>query len=84
MKTYLCVLKPKYNVRTEFGIKRNKRFIALQDNGGCRRLRQSSLPHPYSRARVGYREIWDLAGFYRNCVYVASLVPHAFKVVPGC
>lgn len=33
-KTDLCAFEPKYNMKTEFGIKRDSSFIALSDEGG--------------------------------------------------
>lgn len=42
-KTDLCALEPKYNMKTEFGTKRNNSFIAWPGQGGCCRLRPSQL-----------------------------------------
>ena len=39
----LC-FDPKCNVKTEFGIRGNRSFIALPGKGGCSRLKPSKLP----------------------------------------
>lgn len=42
-QTELPAPEPKYNTKTEFGIKRNDNFIALLGREGCSRLRPSKL-----------------------------------------
>lgn len=44
LKTDLYASEPKYNSKTELGIKRNNSFIALQGKEGCSSLGPSKKP----------------------------------------
>lgn len=84
-KTSLQALEPKYNSKTEFGIKKSSSFIAFQGKAAAAAppppSKRASLP---GRRAVGaYREIEDLAGLDQSCVLATSLLGHVFKVVPG-
>ena len=77
LKTDLHASKPKYNSKTEFGIKRNKSFIVLHAKEA---VAGSGLQNLEAFLEEGagefYREIQDLASFNRNCVCAGSLVSH--------
>lgn len=90
LKTSLCALELKYITRRQsLGIRGTNSFLALLGKGGGSRLRPLKR-HDCLEAGtgawvegVGYREIWDLAGFDKNCVRAANLVCLVFRAVPG-
>lgn len=65
LKIDFCASEPKYNSKTESGIKRSNSFIALPDKGGGSRLWPSRNSKHTWKKGLGdfYREMLDLAGF---------------------
>lgn len=83
-KTNLCASEPEYNVKTEFGIKRNNMALLLcwAKDGLWEVMAFKKLPGRNGLGGRGvHREIQGLAGFHRNCASADSLV--VFRVVPG-
>lgn len=80
MKTNLVLWSQNIsNGKTEFGLKRNKSFIALQGEGCCCRLRPSELQACWEEgARGGWFAggvgigKYSLARFDRNCILLSA------------
>jgi len=83
-KTDLGTLEPKYNTKTEFGMKRNNSFIALPGKRGCSRWRPLKLQACLEEGAKGfYREVQSLASFDRNCILGCQPHSSCLQVVPG-
>lgn len=71
-------------MKTELGYKEEQKLHCFAEQ---RRLQQAkafkTASWPQEGAGRFSREIEDLAGFYRNCVSAARLLPHVLWVVLG-
>ena len=61
-KTNLCTSGPKYNSKTEFGIKRNNSFTALWGSRGCSRLWPSKTVSPPTTTATPRQGLGSLQG----------------------